>query len=160
MGLIPLDGEVVVGDATSCQRDLAEQVVAAGGDYVLVVKENQPKLQTDVAAGFGYEASQRSLAAAFPPEVPPPAPERQATPTDKGHGRVEKRILRTTTLLTVHERWPGLAHGFESTRERTVAGTTTVEVAYGITSLSPREADAARLLGLVRDHWRIENCLH
>jgi len=70
LGLIPLDGEVVVGDATSCQRDLAEQVVAAGGDYVLVVKENQPKLQTDVAAGFGYEASQRSLAAAFPPRGP------------------------------------------------------------------------------------------
>jgi predicted transposase YbfD/YdcC len=35
-----------------------------------------------------------------------------------------------------------------------------VEVAYGITSLSPSEADAARLLELVRDHWRIENCLH
>jgi predicted transposase YbfD/YdcC len=63
-------------------------------------------------------------------------------------------------LLTVHERWPGLAQGFEVTRERTVGGQTTVEVAYGMTSLSPREADATRLLGLVRDHWRIENCLH
>jgi predicted transposase YbfD/YdcC len=35
-----------------------------------------------------------------------------------------------------------------------------VEVEYGITSLSANEADATRLLGLVRDHWRIENCLH
>jgi hypothetical protein len=45
-------------------------------------------------------------------------------------------------------------------RERTVKGKTTVEVAYGITSLTPAAADAARLLGLVREHWRIENCLH
>ena len=31
---------------------------------------------------------------------------------------------------------------------------------YGITSLGAEEADARRLLGLVREHWRIENCLH
>ncbi len=43
---------------------------------------------------------------------------------------------------------------------RTVQGVTTVEVVYGITSLTPAEADAARLLRLVRDHWRIENSLH
>ena len=45
-------------------------------------------------------------------------------------------------------------------RERTEKGKTTVETAYGITSLKPEEADAARLLALVREHWRIENCLH
>jgi predicted transposase YbfD/YdcC len=53
-----------------------------------------------------------------------------------------------------------LAQGFEITRERTAAGKTTVEVAYGITSLPPAQADAARLLTLIRDHGRIENCLH
>lgn len=67
LGLIPLASKVVVGDAMFCQRDLVEQVVAAGGDYVLVVKENQPRLQSDIAAGFGYKASQRSIAAAFSP---------------------------------------------------------------------------------------------
>ena len=45
-------------------------------------------------------------------------------------------------------------------RERTEKGKTTVEVAYGVTSLGPDEADAARLLDLVREPWRIENCLH
>jgi len=45
-------------------------------------------------------------------------------------------------------------------RERTEKGKTTVEVVYGITSLTPRQADAWRLLRLVREHWRIENCLH
>lgn len=45
-------------------------------------------------------------------------------------------------------------------RERTEKGRTSVEVVYGITSLKPQQADAHRLLALVRDHWRIENCLH
>jgi hypothetical protein len=62
--------------------------------------------------------------------------------------------------LTLHQKWPGLAQGFELVRERTEKGKTTVEVVYGITSLRPEQADAARLLGVVRDHWRIENCLH
>lgn len=73
---------------------------------------------------------------------------------------MEKRTLRTTTILTVHERWAGLAQGFELTRERTVAGETTKETVYGITSLTPAAANAERLLGLLREHWRIENCLH
>jgi predicted transposase YbfD/YdcC len=79
---------------------------------------------------------------------------------DKAHGRLEKRTLRTTSIRTLHDRWKGLRQGFEVRRERTLNGRTTVEVVYGITSLSEEEADAARLLSLLRDHWRIENCLH
>jgi len=33
------------------------------------------------------------------------------------------------------------------------------DVAYGITSLTPEQADAARLLRLSRGHWQIENSL-
>ena len=73
---------------------------------------------------------------------------------------MEKRTLRTTTILTLHQKWPGLAQGFEITRERTIKDKTTVEVEYGMTSLKPEEADAKRLLGLVREHWGIENELH
>jgi Transposase DDE domain len=62
--------------------------------------------------------------------------------------------------LTLHDKWKGLKQGFELTRERTIRGKTTVEVVYGITSLDEDKADAATLLRLVRDHWRIENCLH
>jgi predicted transposase YbfD/YdcC len=53
-----------------------------------------------------------------------------------------------------------LKQGFELSRERTIRGNKTVEVVYGITSLSAQEADAGRLLALVRDHWQIENGLH
>ena len=79
---------------------------------------------------------------------------------DKGHGRLEKRTLETTTILTKAGQWAGLKQGLRITRERTIKGETTVEVHYGITSLSEQQADAKRLLGLVRDHWSIENNLH
>jgi hypothetical protein len=67
LGVLPLAGKVVTGDAMFCQRDLAEKVVGEGGDYLFVVKDNQPGLGTDVAAGFGFAAAARSAAAAFSP---------------------------------------------------------------------------------------------
>lgn len=79
---------------------------------------------------------------------------------DKGHGRLEERTLRTTSILTLQQKWQGLQQGFELTRKRTVKGETTVEVVYGITSLTAAEANAKRLLQLARGHWGIENRLH
>jgi hypothetical protein len=79
---------------------------------------------------------------------------------NKGHGRTEKRTLKTTTVLTLGQKWAGMKRGFELTRERTIEGVTTVEVVHGITSLSGQEADAARLLDMTRGHGGIENGLH
>jgi len=67
LGLLPLKGAIVTGDAAFCQRDVAAAITEAGGDYVLTVKENQPGLKTDIGAGFGYEEAARSIAAAFSP---------------------------------------------------------------------------------------------
>jgi hypothetical protein len=53
LGLIPLDGVVVTGDAAFTQRDLCAAVVAGGGDYFLPVKDNQPDLKEAIATGFG-----------------------------------------------------------------------------------------------------------
>jgi predicted transposase YbfD/YdcC len=98
----------------------------------------------------------------FPPEDSPVAPPagRVATTIEKAHGRIEKRTLRTTTILTKRQEWVGLEQGFELVRERTVQGKKTVEVVHGITSLSSQRADATRLLELSRGHWAIENKLH
>jgi IS4 transposase len=94
----------------------------------------------------------------FPPE---PLPQQRVHANmEKGHGRLEKRTVRTTEILTLRQKWPGLAQGLEITRERTVRGKTTVEVEYAMTSLKPEQADAQRLSALVREHWRIENGLH
>jgi len=67
LGILPLAGKVVVGDAMFCQRDVAERVVDSGGDYVLTVKDNQPGLAADIQAGFAFEDAARSLAAATSP---------------------------------------------------------------------------------------------
>jgi DDE_Tnp_1-associated/Transposase DDE domain len=67
LGLLPLHGRVVTGDALFCQRDLCAAVVAAGGDYLGTVKANQRGLEVDVGAGLAFEAAARSVAAAFSP---------------------------------------------------------------------------------------------
>lgn len=67
LGILPLGGKIVVGDALFCQRDLVAQVIARQGDYVLTVKDNQPGLETDIRAGFGFAAAARSIAAATSP---------------------------------------------------------------------------------------------
>jgi hypothetical protein len=67
LGILPLQGKVVVGDAMFCQRDVAEMIVDCGGDYVLTVKDNQPGLGTDIQAGFAFATAARSIAAATSP---------------------------------------------------------------------------------------------
>ena len=92
--------------------------------------------------------------------MPPVPADRVATTREKGHGRIEKRTLETTPILTKGQQWKGLKQGFRVTRERTVKGKKTVEVVYGITSLSMKQANAATLLRILRAHWQIENGLH
>jgi hypothetical protein len=60
-GLV-LEGRVVTGDAMFCQRDLCAQVVADGGHYFVVVKDNQPELLRDISDAFTQTAD-----AAFSP---------------------------------------------------------------------------------------------
>ncbi len=49
---VPLEGRVVVADALLTQREVCEQIVAGGGEYVLPVKANQPTLYRDLEAAF------------------------------------------------------------------------------------------------------------
>ena len=115
------------------------------------MKANQPDLLAAIADAFddrGISPRERKLARA----------ERQtASSADKGHGRIEKRALTSTTSLSDgYLDWPGLGQAFKLVRQRTIRGRTTTETVYGITSLKRDKADAARLLKLVRQHWGIE----
>jgi hypothetical protein len=65
-GLV-LEGRVVTGDAAFCQRDLCAQVVAGGGHYFVVVKDNQPGLLGDISDAFT-----RAADAAFSPSSASP----------------------------------------------------------------------------------------
>lgn len=99
----------------------------------------------------------------FPPWLQAQWAENRQTATDqcKGHGRAERRTITTTTWLNGYlSNWPGVEQVFRLERRRSVKGKATVEVVYGITSLSSLAADACTLLGYSRGHWGIENGLH
>ena len=84
-----------------------------------------------------------------------------ATSHSKGHGRVERREITSSTWLNDYlSDWPGVQQVFRVARRRTAGGKTTEEVVYGITSLAREDADAAGLLGLSRAHGGIEHGLH
>jgi hypothetical protein len=85
LGEIDLKGRVVTFDALHTQRKTAEQVLRQGGDYFMVVKENQPELYADIKLLFGD----------------PPAGEEFARSLRRGrHGdRLEERTLLASTAL-------------------------------------------------------------
>jgi predicted transposase YbfD/YdcC len=146
---------VVVGDAMHTQRRLSAQIVAEGGDYVWVVKENQPQLRDDIVAAFQPV-----------PCVPGFHPGFRDHPTaetlDKGHGRIEKRTITVSSELKGFLDWPGMGQVFQLERHFVYPkkGSIQEETTYGITSLSAQRASPARLLELVRAYWGIENGLH
>jgi len=49
---VVLKGRLITADAMFCQRDLCQQVVDSGGDYLIVVKGNQPELKAALEAEF------------------------------------------------------------------------------------------------------------
>jgi predicted transposase YbfD/YdcC len=113
------------------------------------VKNNQQRLLDDVKTVFDGPCSHLLSKSS-------------ANTLDVGHGRIEERCLTCSDALLDYNDWPGLHQVFKVERIFTYKRTGKVhqETVYGITSLTPQEADAERLLGLVRGHWHIENRTH
>jgi hypothetical protein len=61
---VVLRGRLISGDAMFCQRELCQQIVDSGGDYLFVVKDNQPELKAAIEADFQPGFSPRYRAAA------------------------------------------------------------------------------------------------
>jgi hypothetical protein len=57
---VDLEGHVVLGDALQTQREVCEQIVAKGGDYLLPVKANQEALLADVVEAFSPSGPRRA----------------------------------------------------------------------------------------------------
>jgi predicted transposase YbfD/YdcC len=158
LGALDLRHTLVLADAMHTQRSASSQIVEASGDYIWLVKENQPTLYATIELLFaapsqdittpGFGAMQTDF--------------QTATTTSKGHGRLERRTLTSSSLLQGYIDWPGHAQVFKLTRTRTVrkAQKTTTETVYGMTSLAADEASPAQLLDYVRRYWAIENQLH
>jgi len=145
-------GRVLTGDALFCQRHLCQQVLDAGGDYLLLVKENQPTLYNDIRLLFDPPPSLATL---------PLLDQREAQTHDRGHGRQDEvRHLVASTDLNDYVAWPELAQVFRLSRTWREHGQTKQALHYAITSLGPKTGPPERLLALKRGHWIIENGLH
>ena len=152
---IDLRAKIVTGDALFAQRHLSAWIVGSGGDYIWTVKDNQSQLHHDIEALFapdervpGFSQGQLDF--------------RTAEKWNKTHGRLECRTLSASSMLKGFANWPHAEQVFrvERYRERMRDGQVTMEVRYGVTSLAASEANAERLLQMVRAHWQIENGLH
>lgn len=69
-GLV-LQGRVITVDALLTQREIAQTIVDGGGDYVMMVKENEPEVYADIATTFASPPPSRTL---------PGRPRRRGTP--------------------------------------------------------------------------------
>src|SRR5262245_50886776 len=99
LDLLDLRDKVVTIDAAGCQKDIAAQVVAGGGDYVLAVKENQPTLHAEV-----HQAFETALDTASPAL-------RQHHSEETSHGRHERRgvwVLPAARYLSCRAAWAGV----------------------------------------------------
>jgi predicted transposase YbfD/YdcC len=148
--LLDLHGALVTIDAMGCQKDIAAQVVAGGGDYVLTVKENQEHLLEDIQATVA-QARDGNLPAAQVDEY---------TTTERGHGRQERRsygVIHNVEGIRDRPLWRQLTTVGMCYSERTVNGKTSREARYFIGS---RRLSAKRYGKALRHHWGIENNLH
>src|SRR5262252_8579476 len=73
-----------------------------------------------------------------------------ASTTNKGHGCLEHRLLTASTARNdfLARDWYGVGQVFRLRRRGEYALTCTQEIVYGMTSLTPKQADASRLLAL------------
>lgn len=152
-------GRVLTGDAMFCQRNICGYICEAGGDYLFVVKANQPSLQAAITTLFApptaVELAQKGSSPLPPLEIT------TAKVATKGHGRVEVREIKVSSELATYCEWPKLAQVFEVKREWwDSTGVAHHETHLGITSLPAESADLGRILELKRGHWGIENKLH
>ena len=149
--LLELHGAVVTIDAMGCQKAIASKIVERGGDYVLMVKDNQKHLLQDI---------QTVVTQALDGDVGDTRHE-QYTTEDRGHGRIEKRqylILIDPKGIRNQDEWEKLHVVGMCVRERQVGNAEpTLEASYFIGS----KVMSAKSYGKVlRNHWGIENNLH
>jgi predicted transposase YbfD/YdcC len=147
---LDLTGAVVTIDAAGCQRNIADEIIAGGGDYVLALKGNQETLYRNVVEFFAKQLE----------EDFGDTPVSRYEEHERGHGRIEDRYyyqISVPTDFPQREKWTGLKTFGLAIRRCIINGKETIDHRYYINSL-PRHG--RRFAGYVRGHWSIENNLH
>ncbi len=149
LATLALEGCIVTIDAMGTQANIAQAIRARQGDYVLAVKNNQPKLVDSIRDFF----EQFNI-------DPQRTPHTMMETVEKDHGRIETRrcfAFDQLNCLPKPEQWPDLQSFVVIESERCLQDKTTIEQRFYLSSLPP---DATRLLPAIRAHWSVENRLH
>jgi predicted transposase YbfD/YdcC len=145
---IDLKGTLITIDAMGCQKEIVEQVVNGGGDCVIAVKDNQPKLLAAIQKPFfdHLEGGLKDLE------------HRHHEAHEDGHGRIDDRYYYLAEVpddFASRKDWPWVkAIGYTVRITRQANGTETDEVRY---YLSSRYLSGQRFAEAVRGHWGIES---
>jgi predicted transposase YbfD/YdcC len=146
---LALEGCIVTIDAMGTQPSIAATIRSRKADYILAVKDNQPRLAESIQQFWrDFQSAPHTTAHSFDETI------------EKDHGRIEvRRCYAFAQIECLHapERWPDLGAFVVIASTRTIQGKTSVEHRFYITSLP---ADAPRLNAAIRQHWRVENSLH
>ncbi len=148
--ILELSGCIVTIDAMGCQKQIAEQIVEKGADYVLALKANHENLHKDVKLYFD-EAIQYGIED-YDIEF--------CETIDGDHGRIETRrcyVCSAIDWLDNTKHWKGLKSIVMVESERLVDNITEREKRYFITTLHNKPE---HILHAVRSHWGVENSLH
>jgi predicted transposase YbfD/YdcC len=150
--LLNLKGTVTTLDAMGTQVEIAQQIRAAGGDYVLALKGNQGKLAKEVESFFDQAQAQNWEGVVYS----------YHETVESGHHRIDTRQVWTipvSELPPLHrqKQWHDLSTVVMVKSQRQLWNKTTTAVRFYISSL---ESEAKRHNRIIRSHWGIENSLH
>jgi predicted transposase YbfD/YdcC len=145
---LDLHNTIVTIDAMGCQKDICKQIVAAGGGFVIAVKDNQPTLKAAIATLFTEQLERDFEELRY----------RCHESKDDGHGRVEERtyyLARAPRDAAWRKDWPWVkAIGYAVRVTYNADGSETCEVRYYISS---HYLSGKRFAEAVRGHWSIES---
>lgn len=145
LDMLSIQGCIVTTDAMGCQKEIASKIIEGKADYVLMVKENQKELKSQVEKMFRLQKDCK-----------------KDETIDAGHGRIETRICQVINDLTFMddiEQWQGLKSVAQVISQRIIkkTGKTSEEVRYYISSMN---ACPVKMNHIIRSHWSVENNLH
>ena len=145
---IDLTNSLITIDAMGCQKAIARDIVAGGGDFVISVKDNQPKLREAIETYFEHHLERDLEDLQY----------RSHEVDEATHGRIDERSYVLTKVprdFAAKKEWPWVkAIGYSLRVTRHADGRETDETRYYILS---RYLSGKRFSEAVRGHWGIES---
>jgi len=148
--LLDIKNSIVTIDAMGCQKNIAQDIVQGGADYILALKGNHGKMHKDVQLFFedSYENKFKNISHEY------------IETTDQDKGRIETRrywVTEEINSISGRQDWKNFTTIGMVESEREIKGKISVEKRYYISSL---KSDIKKFSHSVRGHWGIENNLH